>query len=248
MLLSWKKLFTGGKNAFLFEGSPFFKNGTKIRFEALDVNGETLYIEQVYNLVKHSKMVHQLLWPIHIYDDTPIGIGSLQIVAELQTYIDDNGVEKDIPEEYRDRPNIRWTQTFKVNPKIPNKTQQGFLKGPTFSVTEIEKPLIIKDNMSLSKSGSIIGIPDTPDTGSDFSTLDAPSQYRIKLQEGNKFTQSMDENTTLVVSNLGYSSSVLEVLNEDEILVRKPYLIDNKVNAFSPVSYSLDFESVEDFS
>ena len=58
----------------------------------------------------------------------------------------------------------------------------------------------------------------------------------------------MDENTTLVVSNLGYSSSVLEVLNEDEILVRKPYLIDNKVNAFSPVSYSLDFESVEDAS
>ena len=33
---------------------------------------------------------------IHIYDDTPIGIGSLQIAAELQTYIDDNGVEKDM--------------------------------------------------------------------------------------------------------------------------------------------------------
>ena len=56
----------------------------------------------------------------------------------------------------------------------------------------------------------------------------------------------MDENTTLVVDSLGYSSSVLEVLNEDEILVRKPYLVNNIVQSFSPVSYSMDFESVED--
>ena len=56
----------------------------------------------------------------------------------------------------------------------------------------------------------------------------------------------MDENTTLVVPSLGYSSSVLEVLNEDEILLRKPYLINNIVNEFTPVSYSMDFESIED--
>ena len=49
--------------------------------------------------------------------------------------------------------------------------------------------------MTLNKSGSIIGIPEVPDSGSDFSTWTSPSEYRIKLQEGNKFTQSMDENT-----------------------------------------------------
>ena len=126
-----EKTLTGGKNAFLFEGSPFFKKGTKIRFEALDVNGETLYIEPGVQAGKTFKDGTSIVMAIHIYDDTPIGIGSLQIAAELQTYIDDNGVEKDIPEEYRDRPNIRWTQTFKVNPKIPNKTQVRFFKRPT---------------------------------------------------------------------------------------------------------------------
>ena len=186
---------------------------------------------------------------VHIYDDTPIGVGSISIVGELETCLDDKGQVKKVPNEYRGRPNIRWTQNFKVNPKIPNSTQVRFFKRPTFSVTEIEKSLLIKSNMTLNKSGSVIGITvNTPDTGSDFSNWTAPSSYLIKLQEGNKFTQSMDENTTLIVDSIGYSSSVLEVLNEDEMLVRRPYLVNNIVNEFNATSYSMEFESIEDAS
>ena len=237
---------TGGKNAFLFEGSECFAKGSNIRFEALDVEGNTLFIEPGKKFGKTFREGTSIVIAIHVYDDTPIGLGSLSILGELESYFDEDGNKVPIPEEFRGRPNIRWTQSFKINPKLPNKTPVRFFKRPTFSVTEIEKPLLIKDNMTLSKSGSIVGIPEIPDSGSDFSTWTAPSQYRIKLQEGNKFTQSMDENTTLVVSDLGYSSSVLEVLNEDEMLVRKPYLVDNIVQSFSPVSYSMDFESIED--
>ena len=239
---------TGGKNAFLFEGSECFAKGSKVRFEVLDVEGNTLFIEPGVKFGKTFREGTSIVMAIHVYDDTPIGLGSLSILAELESYFDEDGNKVPIPEEFRGRPNIRWTQSFKINPKLPNKTPVRFFKRPTFSVTEIEKPLIIKDNMSLSKSGSIIGIPEIPDTGSDFSNWTSPSRYRIKLQEGNNFTQSMDENTTLVVDSLGYSSSVLEVLNEDEMIVRKPYLVDNIVQSFSPVSYSMDFESIEDAS
>ena len=241
-----EKTLTGGKNAFLFEGSPFLRKGSKVRFEALDVEGNTLYIEPGVQSGKTFKDGTSIVMAIHIYDDTPIGIGSLQIAAELETYIDERGIERKVPEEFRGRPNIRWTQTFKINPKLPNKTQVRFFKRPTFSVTEIEKPLLVKTEMTLNKSGSVSGIAEVPDTGSDFSTWTAPSQYRIKLEEGNKFTQSMEENTTLQIPSLGYSSSVLEVVNADEMLVRKPYLINNIVHEFQPVSYSLQFESVED--
>ena len=237
---------TGGKNAFLFEGSECFAKGSKVRFEALDVEGNTLFIEPGIKFGKTFREGTSIVMAIHVYDDTPIGLGSLTILAELESYFDESGNKIDIPNEFKGRPNIRWTQSFKINPKLPNKTPVRFFKRPTFTVTEIEKPLIIKDDMTLSKSGSIIGIPEVPDTGSDFSNWTSPSRYRIKLQEGNNFTQSMDENTTLVVDSLGYSSSVLEVLNEDEILVRKPYLVNNIVQSFSPVSYSMDFESVED--
>ena len=239
---------TGGKNAFLFEGSECFAKGSKIRFEVLDVEGNTLFIEPGVKFGKTFREGTSIVMAIHVYDDTPIGLGTLTILAELESYFDESGNKIEVPDEFKGRPNIRYTQGFKINPKLPNKTPVRFFKRPTFSVTEIEKPLIIKDNMSLSKSGSIIGIPEIPDSGSDFSNWTAPSQYRIKLQEGNKFTQSMDENTTLVVDDLGFSSSVLEVLNEDEMLVRKPYLVDNIVQSFSPVSYSMDFESVEDAS
>ena len=239
---------TGGKNAFLFEGSECFAKGSKIRFEALDVEGNTLFIEPGSKFGKTFREGNSIVMAIHVYDDTPIGLGSLTILAELESYFDENGNKIDVPDEFKGRPNIRWTQSFKINPKLPNKTPVRFFKRPTFTVTEIEKPLIIKDDMTLSKSGSIIGIPELPDTGSDFSNWTSPSRYRIKLQEGNNFTQSMDENTTLVVDSLGYSSSVLEVLNEDEMIVRKPYLVDNIVQSFSPVSYSMDFESIEDAS
>ena len=239
---------TGGKNAFLFEGSECFAKGSKIRFEVLDVEGNTLFIEPGVKFGKTFREGTSIVMAIHVYDDTPIGLGTLTILAELESYFDESGNKIEVPDEFKGRPNIRYTQGFKINPKLPNKTPVRFFKRPTFSVTEIEKALIIKDNMSLSKSGSIIGIPEIPDSGSDFSNWTAPSQYRIKLQEGNKFTQSMDENTTLVVDDLGFSSSVLEVLNEDEMLVRKPYLVDNIVQSFSPVSYSMDFESVEDAS
>ena len=40
-----ERTLTGGKNAFLFEGSSFFKKGSKVRFEAIDVEGNPLYIE-----------------------------------------------------------------------------------------------------------------------------------------------------------------------------------------------------------
>ena len=194
---------TGGKNAFLFEGSECFAKGSKVRFEALDVEGNTLFIEPGIKFGKTFREGTSIVMAIHVYDDTPIGLGSLTILAELESYFDESGNKIDIPDEFKGRPNIRWTQSFKINPKLPNKTPVRFFKRPTFSVTEIEKPLLIKDNMTLSKSGSIIGIPEIPDSGSDFSNWTSPSQYRIKLQEGNNFTQSMDENTTLVVDSLG---------------------------------------------
>ena len=241
-----ERTLTGGKNAFLFEGSPFLKKGSSVRFEALDVEGNTIYIEPGVQAGKTFKDGTSIVMAIHIYDDTPIGVGSLQIAAELETYLDEKGTELKVPEEFRGRPNIRWTQNFKVNPKIPNRTQVRFFKRPTFSVSEIEKPLLVKTEMTLNKSGSVSGIPEIPDSGSDFSTWTAPSQYRIKLANGNKFTQSMEENTTLQIPSLGYSSSVLRVENEDEMLVRKPFLVNNIVNEFVSASYSMEFESVED--
>lgn len=238
--------FSGGKNSFLFEGSPLFRKGSGLRFEMLDVNGDTIFIEPGTNAGKGFYDGTSVVMAVHIYDDTPVGVGSISILGELEYYYDENGIQRRIPPQFRGVPNIRWQRTFKINPKLPNSTQVRFYKRPTFSVTEIEKPLLVKTDMTLMKSGSVNGFASTPEVGTDFSNWTAPSSYLLKLDSGNKFTQSMEENTTISIPSLGYSSSVLEVINENEMLVRKPYLVDNKVTEFETGSYSMMFESVED--
>ena len=78
------KTLTGGKNAFLFDGSPFFVKGTKVRFEALDVDGNPLFIEPGRQGDRTFRDGTSIVMAIHVYDDTPIGIGSLTIVAEYR--------------------------------------------------------------------------------------------------------------------------------------------------------------------
>ena len=40
-----KETFTGGKNGFLIEGSPFLKETTEIKIQILDVEGNPIYWE-----------------------------------------------------------------------------------------------------------------------------------------------------------------------------------------------------------
>ena len=86
-----EKTLTGGKNAFLFEGSECFAKGSKIRFEALDVEGNTLFIEPGVKFGRTFREGTSIVMAIHVYDDTPIGLGSLTILAELESYFDNSG-------------------------------------------------------------------------------------------------------------------------------------------------------------
>ena len=79
------KTLTGGKNAFLFDGSPFFVKGTKVRFEATDVDGNPLFIEPGRQGDRTFREGTSIVMAIHVYDDTPIGIGTLTILAELES-------------------------------------------------------------------------------------------------------------------------------------------------------------------
>ena len=85
------------------------------------------------NQIKFGKTFREgnsIVMSIHVYDDTPIGVGSLTILLELESYFDESGNKIDVPDEFRGRPNIRWTQSFKINPKLPNKTPVRFFKRP----------------------------------------------------------------------------------------------------------------------
>ena len=86
----------------------------KVRFEATDVDGNPLFIEPGRQGDRTFREGTSIVMAIHVYDDTPIGIGTLTILAELETYIDANGVKRNIPDEFRGTFNARWTQTLRL--------------------------------------------------------------------------------------------------------------------------------------
>ena len=79
--------FTAGKNAFLIEGTPFLKPSTELKIEVLDVEGNPLFVEIGRGVPEYYEGLSKLI-SVHVYESTPVGIGKITILSELQTYID----------------------------------------------------------------------------------------------------------------------------------------------------------------
>ena len=91
---------TGGKNGFLIEGSEYLKETTEIKIEILDVEGNPVYFEPGDGIPEYYEGTSKLI-SVHVYDDTPIGIGKITILGELKNYIATDGSVLPIPDEWR---------------------------------------------------------------------------------------------------------------------------------------------------
>ncbi len=84
-------LLTSGKNGFLIEGSTFLKPSTEIKIEVLDTEGNPLFVQPGEGIPEYYEGLSKLI-TVHVYQDTPIGIGKITILGELEKYIDDEAV------------------------------------------------------------------------------------------------------------------------------------------------------------
>jgi len=83
-------LFTAGKNGFLIEGSTFLKPSTEIKIEVLDTEGNPLFVQPGEGIPEYYEGLSKLIG-VYVYEDTPIGIGKITILGELDKYLDENG-------------------------------------------------------------------------------------------------------------------------------------------------------------
>ena len=113
-ITEFKEAFTGGKNGFLIEGSEHLKETTEIKIEILDVDGNPIYWEPGNGIPEYYEGLSKVV-AVYIYEDTPIGEAKITILGELKTYIDSDGVVKDIPDEWKSVYNLKWERAFKVN-------------------------------------------------------------------------------------------------------------------------------------
>jgi hypothetical protein len=239
----FKEAFSGGKNGFLIEGSEFLKETTEVKIEILDVEGNPVYFEPGKGTPDYYEGLSSLV-SVHVYPDTPIGIGKITILGELKEYINENGTRLPVPDEWKGVYNVKWERTFKINRNISNEDTVRFYRRPLVSITELVKPIFSKTIPSITQTGSLEGIALQPSLGSNLSTWTAGTIYKLKIIDGTNWTSSVDENT-ISIPSLGYSPVVREVLNNKEVLVDVPYSVNNIVQNFTSSLYQTTFEFLE---
>ena len=234
---------TGGKNGFLIQGSECLKESTDIRVEILDVQGNTVYFEPGKGEPEYYEGLSKLVSVI-VYDDTPIGIGKITILGELKSYFDEQGNKVNVPEEWEGVYNVKWERSININRNLPNESRVRFTRRPKVQINELVKPIFDKTIPTKTQSGSLQGEPFLPPSGQKLSDYGGEILYKLIRNTGDGFEFAMDDNQ-ISIPSLTYNPTVVEVLNDSEVLVNIPYTSSaGEVIDFAESSYTSSFEDV----
>ena len=242
-----EETFTGGKNGFLIEGSEHLKETTEVKIEILDVQGNPIYFEPGNGIPEYYEGLSKPI-SIHVYDDTPIGIGKVTILGELKTYINDAGAVVDIPEEWKGLYNVKWERDVQINKNISNESTVRFYKRPLVAIGEIVKPIFSKIINDSEDTGSINGFPLQPPVGQTLSEWGAGTNYLLQRTSGT-FDVDVDENVITITSgsstNIVHTATIVEVLNDTDLIIDKPFVDSNgKVANFSSFTGSVAYQDI----
>ena len=138
-----------GNSSFLIEGSNLLKPEIELRTELLDAQGNPIFH---YAIPNYDKELPARRIAVEVYDDEVVnGVGSFTILGEL------NPRQFDIPSEFQDTYNVRFTAPVSINREIKNTQPIRFYGDPTLSVSELVKGVIEKAPTGGSNSVSITG-------------------------------------------------------------------------------------------
>jgi len=233
-------LLTSGKNGFLIEGSTFLKPSTEIKIEVLDTEGNPLFVQPGEGIPEYYEGLSKLI-TVHVYQDTPIGIGKITILGELEKYIDDDGFIQDIPEDWRGIYNIKWERDIKINKNIPNETRVRFVRKPQIIIEELNESFYSRNLVTQTQtSGLVRGVALTPSEGTQFNGYRGGVRYLIQNQSGNFF----DGGTFISVTGTNLQNlEVIEYLNQNTIVVQTPFTSSaGVVSNFTDKNYTLTYQ------
>lgn len=240
-ITEFQETFTGGKNGFLIEGSDYLKETTEVKIEILDVEGNPIYFEPGDGIPEYYEGNSKLV-SVHVYDDTPIGIGKITILGELKDW-NNNGLRSPIPSEWRGIYNVKWERQFNINKNLSNETIVRFYKRPIVSITELVKPIFSKTIETVTdNSSTVTGVPQIPSLNTDISSWRAGTNFKL-IRSSGSWDRDVDENIITVSLDDGttYTPRIIEVLNDREVLVDVPYTEDSLVKSFVSQSYSVTY-------
>ena len=241
-ITEFKDTFTGGKNGFLIEGSQYLKESTEIKIEIVDVAGNPIYYEPGNGVPEYYEGISKLV-SVYVYEDTPIGLGKITILGELKQY-EDNGVLRDIPDNWKGVYNVKWEKSFQINKNLSNEDKVRFYRRPQVGITEINKPIFTKTPVTVTQTGAVNGTPLVPIENTRLSDFSLPTSYRLRIQSGDFWTGSVI-NQPLSFPGLAYTPTITDIISKEEIIVSPPYTENGLVKSFSNQNYSVDFTYLE---
>ena len=149
-----------GNSSFLIEGSNLLKPNVELKTELLDADGNPIFH---YAIPNYDKELPARRIAIEIYDDEVVnGVGTFTVLGEL------NPTEFDIPSDFQNTYNVRFTAPVSINKKIKNTEPIRFYGDPSLTVSELVKGVIEKvptgDSTQVTITGSVEFVNPTPQT------------------------------------------------------------------------------------
>jgi len=235
--------FTGGKNGFLIEGSEYLKETTEIKIQILDVAGNPVYYEPGNGVPEYYEGTSKLI-AVYIYEDTPIGEAKITILGELKSYVDDGGVVRDVPDEWKNVYNVKWEKPFKINRLLSNEDKVRFYKRPNVSITEIVKPIYSNISSTITQKGHVDGFSQVPAAGTPLTNFSQPTSYLVQINDGGAWTGSV-VGTTIEFTDLNFFSQADDIISKTDLTITNPYTVNGLVSDFSNQRYTASFNYIE---
>ena len=232
--------FTGGRNSFLLGGSDYLQNGSEIKLEIIDSNGNTIYQSMVPVYVEgNSRMIS-----VEIYNDTAPGFATIVLMGKaIQTTSGGS-----IPSEWQDVYNVRWTRKILVDYDLKNTSPIRF---------ELQPEVLVEEKRFYNINSSSYDIYSIPFTASLTPLIYSPVQigYAIESISPSVFTE--EHKTGKLTGSLtinGVSESInlpiTNILNKTKSF-SKGYLIKSPLTGgfikqiyLKSGSYSTTLESI----
>jgi hypothetical protein len=208
-------VLTGGKNAFLIEGTPFLNPTTQVLVEIISAAGDVIYSEPIRNFVEGmSRLV-----VVEVYEDTPPGPARLTILGEARNFI--NG--QLVPPEWRNIYNVRWGADLVVSPGAVNTTKIRLQEQPLIDVSELLVNYLEPNNALVAYLTSSLTASSIPSQQINSLYNRLRSEYVIQ-SSAPFFSSSMVGGAFFTtINDRQYLAEIKDVLNSTQVTVYPPY-------------------------
>jgi len=213
-----------GVSSFKINGSEYLLQGSEIRFELIDSDGNQLPISGVTNLVKGTSRVVSF----QLSDNVPNGTVRLYIAATLDKFVE-GGIEENIPPRYEGIENFLFEYNLILDKSRTNSDEIIFRKQPTLEITPLLRVVrnVSKSSETTSTLTGVVG---------EYRYIPELFSYEVFIDSApDTYNVSMNGGTITISNGLGLTlEGIVEVYDDSTIvaLLKNPDIETFTVNEF----------------